>query len=406
VPEDADFLQAAANTLWDAIERKRTENELREAHRQKEEFLALLGHELRNPLAAISTALQVTHMTQEPAAVSRCRAIVERQVEHLIRLVDDLLEMSRINRGTLRLKRKRVELADLIQGAVADTEHLFKDSKHSLSVAATKEPIFLYADPVRLVQAISNLVDNATKFTPEGGQIRLLVRRDGDGVCVTVRDDGAGIAKDKLTSIFEMFVGERPEQMGKSGLGIGLAVVKSLVEAHGGQVEVRSKGLGKGSEFTIRLPVAGVADAMESTSDYTEPQPAVGQRVLVVEDNTDTAYSLVQLLKLLGQETRVAYDGIDALEVAAEFRPHLVLLDIGLPKLNGYSVAQRIRQQSWGDKVCLVAVTGWGLESDRRKSKEAGFDRHMTKPLTLAALSHVLATVRTDDSRQQPATPD
>lgn len=392
--EDTYFIQAVANTLWDAIHRRQIEDSLREADRRKDEFLAVLAHELRNPLASISTALEVISLTDDPTANAESRAIARRQVDHLSRLVDDLLEVSRIGQGRLKLKKQRVQLREVIDSAVADNQHFIDRQHHSLSVTFPDESIFLDADPVRLSQVFGNLLNNAAKYTPEGGVIEIRIRPEQAGVSIVVRDNGIGIPTAYLGAIFEMFAGlNQPAEMTQKGLGIGLSLVRSLIEMHGGTVEARSEGPGKGSEFIVWLPAARRAEETDDAPnrDTREPASTVAKRVLVVEDNDDAATSLAKLLQVLGQETCVAHDGIEALKAASVFRPDIILLDIGLPKLNGYEVARCIREKPWGNKILLAAVTGWGQEHDRDRAREVGIDRHITKPLTLPVLKEVLA---------------
>ena len=393
--EDANFIQAVANILWHAIDRKNTEDSLRQSDRRKEEFLAMLGHELRNPLASISTALEITRITDDTKTIEHSRAIVDRQVRHLTRLVDDLLEVSRINQGRLQLRKARVDLSDLIHSAITDTRHLLESRGHSLSLTVPREPAYLDADPVRLTQVFSNLLSNAAKYTPDGGRIRITVRFLGDGLSVSVRDNGIGIPREHLKTVFQMFAGlnRSPEPMQK-GMGIGLSLVKALVELHGGKVSARSKGVGQGSVFSVWLPADLRATEVQQVAEESEHKTGSDAcRVLVVEDNEDAADSLAKLLELLGHETRIASDGHAALEAAQSFRPDLVLLDIGLPKMNGYEVARRIRAEPWGDGIVLAAVTGWGQEPDKARSRDAGIDRHLTKPLTLPVLKEILAGV-------------
>lgn len=391
--EDASFMQAVANILWHAIVRKETEDSLRQADRRKDEFLAMLGHELRNPLASIATALEITRITDDAKTMEHSRAIVDRQVRHLTRLVDDLLEVSRINQGRLQLRKSRVNLAELIQSAVTDTHHLFQSRGHVLSVVLPKEPAYLDADPVRLTQVFSNLLSNAAKYTPDGGRIKVTVRFRRDGLSISVRDNGIGIPREHLGTVFQMFAGlSRPTETSQKGMGIGLSLVRSLVELHGGQVTARSKGVGQGSVFSVWLPTAiRAAQASEPSEEvHSNTRPDM-RRVLVVEDNEDAAESLATLLELLGHRALVANDGYEALKVAKGFQPDVVLLDIGLPKLNGYEVARRMRGEAWSDGVVLAAVTGWGQEPDKARSRQAGFDRHLTKPLTLPVLKEILA---------------
>ncbi|MBP7408636.1 MAG: response regulator [Flavobacteriales bacterium] len=386
--------------IEDITERSRLEDELRqiaaamsEADRRKNEFLALLAHELRNPLAPIRSAVQLMQLTNDPEANKTATGIVERQVDQMVRLVDDLLDVSRISRGKIELRKQRIDLTSVVKQAIEDTRPLVKSMGHELTVTLPPEPVYLNADRTRLVQVLGNLLNNACKFTDMGGRISLTVEVvDGEAV-ITIRDNGIGIAAEQLPSIFEMFVqADTSMERSVSGLGIGLALVKNMLEKHGGTVGVQSHGLGRGSTFVVRMAI------MESTAlapaagvEGGGPDLTTVQRILVVDDNVDAAMMLERLLQLNGKQTRVAHSGLDALEVAEQFRPHLILLDIGLPKLNGYEVCRRIRQQPWGKDMVVIALTGWGQEEDRKRSKEAGFNAHFVKPLEREALMLVLA---------------
>ena len=323
--------------------------------------------------------------------------MLERQVGQMVRLVDDLLDVSRISRGKIELRREQVELASCVHHAVEAARSLYQSMDHDLTVTLPPKSIYLNADPTRLAQVMGNLLNNACKFTDKGGRISLTVEvesreRQRPEAVIRVRDTGIGIAADQLSRIFDMFTQvDTSLERSVSGLGIGLTLVKSLVEMHGGTVEVFSAGLGHGSEFVVRLPVSAVTPELPPKPLQGEPEPMTGRRILVVDDNRDSAESLAELLKLAGNETHSAHDGLEAVEAAATFRPDVVLLDIGLPKMNGYEAARKIREQPWGKAMVLVALTGWGQDEDRRKSKEAGFDGHLVKPVELAALTKVLA---------------
>ncbi|MBK6752975.1 MAG: response regulator [Flavobacteriales bacterium] len=386
--------------IEDITERSRLEDELRqiaaamsEADRRKNEFLALLAHELRNPLAPIRSAVQLMQLTNDPEANKAATGIVERQVDQMVRLVDDLLDVSRISRGKIELRKQRIDLASIVKQAVEDTRPLVTSMGHELTVTIPPEPVFLNADRTRLIQVLGNLLNNACKFTDMGGRISLAVAVVGGDVVISVRDNGIGIAAAQLPSIFEMFVqADTSMERSVSGLGIGLALVKNMVEMHGGTVEVHSDGLGRGSTFVVRMAIMespALAPALGAVDGG--PDLATAQRILVVDDNVDAALMLERLLQLNGKQTRVAHSGPDALEVAEQFRPHLILLDIGLPKLNGYEVCRRIRRQPWGKDMVVIALTGWGQEEDRKRSKEAGFNAHFVKPLEREALMLVLA---------------
>lgn len=369
--------------------------ELTDADRRKNEFLAMLAHELRNPLAPIRNALHIMRLTGGGnTAVKSASAMMERQIGQMVRLVDDLLDVSRISRGNIELRKGRIELASAIQHAVEAARPFCELMQHVLTVTLPTQPAYLNADPTRLAQVIGNLLNNACKFTDKGGRIALMVERDGDTAVIRVRDSGVGIAAEQFPRIFEMFTQiDTSLERSRGGLGIGLTLVKSLVEMHGGTVQVRSAGIKQGSEFVVRLPL--LADVPDQLLPEPEPlEPMQRRRILVVDDNRDAATSLAELLELTGHETRIAHDGLEAVQAAESFGPDVVLLDIGLPKLNGFEAARMIRQQPWGKAMMLVALTGWGQEEDRRKSSEAGFDAHLVKPADPVVLTELLARMR------------
>lgn len=389
----------AINCFFDVTERKRDEERSREyvtrladADRRKSEFLAMLAHELRNPLATIGAGLQVQRLAgtdaQRPYAVIE---LMERQVGHLVGLVDDLLDVNRIGRGKIHLRRVRVELATVVHAAVETARSLIERMGHKLILEVPPEPIWLNADPLRLAQVVGNLLNNASKFTENGGCIRLTVALWGEKAEIRVRDNGVGIAADQLPFVFDMFMqAETPLERSGAGLGIGLALVKSLVEMHGGTVEAHSAGASLGSEFVVRLPVTHEAAQQPKTPLHETSASAIARRVLVVDDNRDAAQSLAMVLKLSGHDTYIAHDGLEAVEKAAQLSPDLILLDIGLPKINGFEAARLIREQSQGKSLMLVALTGWGQDTDRRRSREAGFDAHIMKPVDAEVLTNLL----------------
>jgi signal transduction histidine kinase len=391
----------------EVVVRSRAEQALKEADRHKDEFLAMLAHELRNPLAPIRNAVHLMKMKAvEDPQLLLSRDIIERQLIQLSRLVDDLLDVSRITRGKINLARQRVELRDVIERAVETVTPVMESRGHTLEVEMPKRPLAIYGDPLRLTQALGNVLGNAAKYTDPGGHITLRARRRRRDVEIRVQDTGIGILPEVLPCIFDLFTqvdqrGGRPQ----GGLGIGLALVRRLVEMHDGSVTASSAGPGQGSEFVILLPVSVereasgeiAADGANGSAVAAEPaqpaRPAVQRRILVADDNPDARESLAALLALSGHEVFRAQDGSDALQTAERHRPHIALLDIGMPFADGYEVARRIRGQPWGRDMVLIALTGWGQESDRRRSHEAGFDNHLTKPVDPDVLDALLARI-------------
>ncbi|MEO5618362.1 MAG: chemotaxis protein CheB [Candidatus Eisenbacteria bacterium] len=370
---------------------------LHDTDRRKNEFLAMLAHELRNPLAPICNALQILKLTDgKDEAVASASKLMERQIGHMVRLVDDLLDVSRISQGKIELRKERVELALAVSRVVEDARPLFASRNQVLTVDLPSKPLYLNADPTRLTQVLGNLLNNACKYTNPGGRISIKIEREGEQAVIRVRDDGYGLSADQLTSIFDMFmqVDSSAERSG-SGLGLGLTLVKELVELHAGTVEVHSPGIGQGSEFIVRLPASSRSSSSRTDQIAAEPTGMTPRRILVVDDNRDAALSLATLLEKSGHETRTAHDGVEALSAAASFLPEVVLLDLGLPNLNGYEVARMIREQPWGQTLKLVAVTGWSQDSARRKSSEAGFDEHLVKPVDIGTLMRLLARTPT-----------
>jgi PAS domain S-box-containing protein len=408
---DADGVQDSALILtWDISERKQaekiiaeSERELRESSRRKDEFLATLAHELRNPLAPVRNALHVLRM-KGASALPWAQAIAERQVEHLVRLIDDLMDVSRISQGKLALKREPVELAKILDAAVDAARPQFEERRHSLTVDLPDRPVYLDADVTRLVQVFGNLLNNACRYTEPGGRISLSARADGDEVAVTIGDNGIGIPPNRLRDIFEPFVQvDTSLERAHGGLGVGLALVKRLVELHGGRVEAESAGPGQGSSFTVRVAKLPDIKPVAAGSAVTPLTPGTSHRVLVVDDNRDAAESLAVLLRMTGNAVRTAYAGADALGIADEFHPSIVLLDIGMPELSGYDVARAIRSTPWGQAAVLIAVTGWGQTSDRSRAREAGFDHHLVKPVAPEAILAILAV--TPSSAAQATSP-
>ncbi len=403
--------QSVVAVVQDITERKLAEEALREADRRKDEFLATLAHELRNPLAPICNSLHILRLAGADAAAHEpVVEMMERQVGHMVRLVDDLLEVSRITRGKIELRKERVELAAVIRSAVEASQPMIDAGNHQLAISLPSEPVTLEADPVRLAQVFSNLLNNAAKYTDRGGQIRLSARILNGGsrppaeIEVSVRDTGIGIEQEMLPRVFEMFtqVG-RARRQAQPGLGIGLTLVRNLVELHSGSVEAHSAGLGQGSEFVVRLPVAAFRPAAKTPTAQAEGgKVSLRPRdVLVVDDNRDAAESLAVLLRRMGMEVQVAYGGLEALEMIAAFDPEVVFLDIGMPGMDGYELVRRVRDQAGGRERLVIAITGWGQEEDRRKSHEAGFDYHLTKPVDLSQLQSLLVPAQVIAERLQ-----
>lgn len=393
----------ASTIARDISERVRMEEELRQvasdlarASQRKDEFLATLAHELRNPLAPIRTGLELLHRVgNEPEKIEEVRAMIERQTQQLITLVDDLMNASRITRGKLELRKRRVNLTNVLKSAIEACRPFIDEANHQLTVRLPESPIYLDADPNRLTQVISNLLTNAAKYTPESGQIFLTAECHGNEAVISVQDNGIGIASDMRDRVFEMFAQiEQPLEKSYTGLGIGLTLVRSLVEMHGGSVDVDSNGINQGSTFRIRLPVSMNLSVNEPSAVKT-PSTAVlpKRRILVVDDNTDAADLLRAVLEMDGSEVATAADGREAIDVAAEFRPEIVLMDLGMPTMNGFEAARIIRKQPWGKEMVLVALTGWGQDEDRQKTDRAGFDHHVVKPIDPAMLEQLLANI-------------
>jgi signal transduction histidine kinase len=389
------FLDLLARHAADVILRFRYEQALQEADRRKDEFLATLAHELRNPLAPIRSAVAVLNAKGlADADLKWNREVIERQVGQMARLLDDLLDVSRITRNKLELRKEPVELAMVVASAVETSRPVIDGGGHNLAVTLPPVPVYLGADPVRLAQVFGNLLNNAAKYTDRGGHIRLTAEVVGLEVVVSVADNGIGITPDVLPRLFERFAQATSAlERSQGGLGIGLSLVRGLVELHGGTVEGRSEGVGKGSEFIVRLPVAAapMPVSREQTGDQGAGRIRLKSRILVVDDNRDAADSLAMLLQLGGHDIEIAYDGLQAVRAAEVFRPDVVLLDIGLPGMNGYEAARHIREQPWGKDMVLIALTGWGQDEDKRRATEAGFDHHLTKPVEPATLEELLA---------------
>ncbi|MFL5245838.1 MAG: PAS domain S-box protein [Gemmataceae bacterium] len=397
-PEDQAVAEDLAHRAADAIENARLYMEVKEADRRKDDFLAMLAHELRNPLAPVRNALQILRMRNaDGVTVERAKDVMERQMEHLVRLVDDLLDVSRIMRDKIELRKERIELNKIVERAVETAQPLIDAQGHQLIVNLPSEPLWVEADSIRLSQVIANLLNNAAKYTEKAGRINLSAHQEGNEVVLQVKDNGIGIAPDMQTRIFDLFMqADRSIDRSQGGLGIGLTLVRRLVEMHHGRVTVASAGPGQGSEFTIRVPALAVLDGegkMQSgKGDPAERAPS--RRILIVDDNVDAAESLAMVLHLLKQQTRIVHDGTAALAAAREFSPDIILLDIGLPGMSGYEVAKHLRQQREFLETMLVAMTGYGQEDDRRRSQQAGFDHHLVKPVNLADLQKLIGEPR------------
>ena len=382
-------VEAVAGTTRDVTDRQAMEQELREMDRKKDDFIALLAHELRNPLAPIRNGLQVLQLTEDPRLHAEFHEIMDRQLTHMVRLVDDLLDVSRIGRDKMQLQKTLISLAPVVASAVETARPLIDNARHTLTVALPVQPVYLDADLTRLAQVFSNLLTNSAKYTPAGGQIEVRAELFDGVVEVSVTDNGIGIPPESLASVFDMFSQvDRSVERRTGGLGIGLALVKALVEMHGG--EVRAESNGGGSRFVVRLPVATSAEEREGAS-ATRGAVLAPQKVLVVDDNRDGAQSMAAMLRILGSEVLTAHDGRVAVAEARAFAPDVILMDLGMPELNGIDATRQIRGEDWGRSIKIVALTGWGQEHDRKRSKEAGCDGHLVKPVSLTDLQRLLS---------------
>jgi PAS domain S-box-containing protein len=392
----------AVAVVQDITERKRMEEEihqyveaLKEADRCKDEFIATLAHELRNPLAPIRSCVEMLRLCKPgDCDFEWGRNLIEQQVGHMSRLVDDLLDISRITRSTLELKKEKIPLTQILDSAVQSTRSVVEQRGHRLTITTPAEPIEVVADAVRLTQVFVNLLHNAAHCTPQGGHIEIMVERDGNIAVLRVKDNGVGITADKLPFIFGIFhEAGRLYEKGHGGLGFGLTLVERLVEMHGGTVEARSAGINQGSEFIVRLPVSVEESRLIPPKQQWPGKPTISRRILVVDDYPNAAESLARLLRWMGNEVRTALDGLEGVEAAETFRPEVILLDIGMPRLNGYEAAARIRAQPWGKQIVLIALTGWGQAEDRQRTQAAGFDVHLVKPIDHGQLTILLASL-------------
>ena len=394
VEERTAALESSAARLRDS------EEMLRETDRRKDEFLAMLAHELRNPLAPIRNSVEYLRLKERDPELDWSYDVIDRQVDHLTRLVDDLLDVSRITRGKLEIRKKRVELSEILRGALETIQPQLTRRGQRLHVTTPPGPVEIHADAIRMTQVLLNLLDNAVKFTPDGGSVWLTAEREEGTLVLRVRDEGRGLEPDELPQLFQMFYQSRHTKvLSVGGLGIGLALVRRLTELHGGSVEAVSEGLGMGSEFVIRIPC--FEERLErvdpSDSDLASSSRPSSRRILVVDDNRDSAESLMLLLRLSGHEVLAVHDGLAAVEAVGTWEPEVVLLDIGLPEMDGYEVAMKLRERQDGKRLTLIAVTGWGQDADRQRSSEAGFDAHLTKPVETTTLQKLLAEIPARD---------
>ncbi|MCC2654938.1 MAG: histidine kinase [Panacagrimonas sp.] len=390
--QTADALQLAKDEASrDLAQRKIAENKLREANERKSQFLAILAHELRNPLAPIRTSLDALRIVgDDPALMRRLRAGMERQVGHMVRLIDDLLDLSRIDHGRIRLEREPIDLVSILRSAVEASTPLMQAREHAFTLRLPPEEVLVEADPVRIAQVFSNLLNNAASYTKPGGHIEVSLKHEGDAALIRVRDNGIGIPPEMRQQIFEPFMRVSHAGGNQGGLGIGLAICRELMTMHGGTIEARSEGPGKGSEFVVRLPLLPIAMPAQVTSPV--PQPDRPTRVLIVDDNRDAAEALRVLLVARGHEVRAVFHGQDVLPLLSSFRPEVLLVDLGMPDIDGFEVCRQVRREAGGDRAPLmVALTGWGQEQDRLRSRDAGFDLHLVKPVGADELESAFA---------------
>jgi PAS domain S-box-containing protein len=390
----------------DITDRKTVEQALQDADQRKNDFLATLAHELRNPLAPIRNAIELLRL-KGPLQPEQKRSadVIDRQARALTRLVDDLLDISRITQGRLELRREPASLAAIVDAAVEASRPLIDGGGHKLVIDVPDEPITLLADVTRIAQVVSNLLNNAARYSEPNGLVQVSVRRRGGDAVITVTDAGIGIPPENIGRVFDMFVQlDRAQERGRSGLGVGLALSRQLVEMHGGHISAHSAGAGLGSAFEITLPIADEIEVSAPVTTTLADAPMTKLRLLVVDDNRDSVDSLSVLLRLMGNEVRMAFDGVEAVDVAGEYRPDVVLLDVGLPRRNGYDAARLIRSEPWGRDIVLIALTGWGQDQDRRRSREAGFDHHLVKPVDPRSLMQLLADVTSANRVPLPST--
>ena len=393
--------EAIQCNIRDITERRRMERQLQEQAKQlanearlKDEFLAMLAHELRNPLAPICNGIDVLRIVPPNGEQAKqVLDMMEEQASNLVRLIDDLLDVSRVTLGEMELKRQRVALPKIITNAIQTAEPLIQAKGHELTVMQARERLYAHADPARLTQVVANLLNNAAKYTPKGGKISLGTERIGDEVAIRVRDNGMGITADVMPSVFGMFVqADSSLHRSQGGLGIGLTLVRSLVELHGGTVEATSDGLGKGCEFTVRLPILRASDVVREEATANGKRSFPSRRILVVDDLGPAAFAVATLLRSRGQQVRTAASGVEALAMIEQEKPELILSDISMPEMTGYELAQEIRRRPEWNDIALVAITGYGQESDIKLTREAGFSSHVVKPISIQILEHLLLT--------------
>jgi signal transduction histidine kinase len=404
-PIEADILRSKADIFFDlyrqrqqiAIQRdelKAHSDALEEADRRKDEFLATLAHELRNPLAPLRHGLDILRRSPDSSDAAEIREMMDRQLVHLVRLIDDLLDVSRISQGKIELRKERIQAADVLRAALESSRPLIDSARHSLTIDMAPEPIWLDADLTRLAQVVGNLLNNAAKYTPEGGRIGLSLHADGADAVIAVSDNGLGIPADMQSKVFQLFAQvENHADRARGGLGIGLALAKQLVAMHDGSVTAESAGPGQGSVFTVRIPCANVEVEAQPEAEPPAAQPAATQslKVLVIDDNVDVAQTVGWMLEEIGHQYHLVHDGRQALEAAREFRPDAILLDIGLPVMDGYAVCRAFRQDDLFKDALIIAQTGWGQKRDKTLASEAGFDHHLVKPVAYDELERVLA---------------
>jgi PAS domain S-box-containing protein len=390
-------VEAVAGTTRDVTDRKRAEEAIKEADRKKDDFIALLAHELRNPLAPIRNGLQILRLSKNDSDISeQARTMMDRQLAHMVRLVDDLLDVSRVGRNKMELRLNRVSISEVFANAVETVRPMIEDAEHELTISLPSQELFLHADLTRLSQVFGNLLANSAKYTERGGHIWLTAMAGVGEVTISIRDTGIGIPAEALPTIFDMFAQvDRPIERNSGGLGIGLALVKGLVEMHDGHVQAQSDGQGRGSTFTVTLPLLqdNRVDPAATLPGIEHPSSISKRRILVVDDNHDGAESLAMMLQLEGNEIATAHDGVDAVERAQQFRPAVILMDLGMPRLNGLDATRQIREQSWGQNVKIIALTGWGQDNDRAQSRAAGCDGHLVKPVSLPDLQKMLGEI-------------